>query len=189
MGRVPVTYVRHAMAVQVEGVHPTEWALDSKGKGEAEALARRLEVEPVIGALVSSDEPKAEQTAREIGAVWGAAVSLDPRLREAVRPWIGPGYRAVAHRYLRGELPDGWEPHADVEKRMAAAVDDAVERAGGDQVVVVAHGLCLALHLGHRLGPRFDRESFWSALAFPDAWVLDQDLLLHRPHRATAVDG
>ena len=35
------------------------------------------------------------------------------------------------------------------------------------------HGLALSIHLGDRLGADFDRESFWSRLAFPDAWALD----------------
>jgi hypothetical protein len=47
--------------------------------------------------------------------------------------------------------------------------------------VVVSHGLALSLHLGDRLGPDFDRESFWSSLAFPDAWALDEAGTLHRP--------
>jgi hypothetical protein len=58
-------------------------------------------------------------------------------------------------------------------------VDDARARAGGRPVVVVTHGLALSIHLGDVLGADFDRESFWSRLAFPDAWVLD-DGVLHR---------
>jgi broad specificity phosphatase PhoE len=106
-------------------------------------------------------------------------VQGDDRLREAVRPWIGTGYRAVAHRYLRGEQPEGWEPHDSVSVRVAAAVADAQRSAGGAPIIVVTHGLALAIHLGDRLGPDFDRESFWSRLAFPDAWALDDDVL-HR---------
>lgn len=184
MPPAPITYVRHAMAVQLEGVHPTAWHLDATGRDDAERLARRLEVPARIGALVTSDEPKALETAEAIASVWGAELTSDVRLREAVRPWIGPGYRAVAHRYLRGEEPGGWEPHGEVEVRVAEAVDEACAGAGEDPVVVVTHGLCLSLHLGDRLGEGFDRESFWSALAFPDAWILDHSGLLHRPVRS-----
>lgn len=187
MDVAPITYVRHAMAVQAEGVHPTDWHLDDLGRADAVRLAQRLEVAPAIGCLVSSTEPKALETAEAIGARWGTAAVPDERLREAVRPWIGPGYRAVAHRYLRGELPEGWEPHAQVEARVAAAVADARRRAGGGPVVVVSHGLALALHLGDRLGADFDRESFWSGLAFPDAWALDDAGTLHRPLAAGAI--
>lgn len=187
MAPAPITYVRHSMADQVDGVHPTEWHLGDSARADVERLAPRLEVEPVLGALVSSTEPKAWETAEVIGRHWSRDPVADDRLREAARPWIGPGYRAVAHRYLRGELPDGWEHHAAVADRMAAAVDEAKERAEGAPVVVVAHGLCLAVHLGAILGAAFDRASFWSAMAFPDAWTLDPDGLLHRPLSAPAL--
>lgn len=177
----PITYVRHSMAVPEQSVHPTGWHLDDRGRADAARLAERLEVAPTIGALVTSSEPKAVETAEAIGARWDAMVVVDDRLREAIRPWIGPGYRAVVHRYLRGELPDGWELHASVAARVAASVADATSAAAGRPVVVVSHGLALAVHLGERLGGAFDRESFWSGLAFPDAWALDLAGMLHRP--------
>lgn len=181
--RPPLVYVRHAMAVPAGGVHPTAWELDDAGRASARALAERLEVGDGVGAVLTSTEPKAVGTAEEIAEVWGAPVVADGRLREAVRPWIGPGYRAVAHRYLRGELPEGWEPHGDVAERVGAAVGEAAAGAGPGTLVVVSHGLSLALHLGARLGPEFDREGFWSSLAFPDAWRLDEQGFLHRCDR------
>lgn len=187
MDAAPITYVRHAMAVPEDGVHPTAWHLDAAGQADARRLAARLEVSPSIGALVSSPEPKARETAVVIGEHWGTAVVVDERLREAARPWIGPGYRAVVHRYLRGERPEGWEAHAEVAARVAAAVMAATELAAGGPVVVVSHGLALAVHLGDRLGERFDRESFWSGLAFPDAWALDDAGTLHRPLAAAGT--
>jgi broad specificity phosphatase PhoE len=167
------------MATLDDGMHPSEWHLDEAASAAAEVWAGRLEADDGIGALVSSTEPKALETAAAIARRWGSEVVEEPRLREAQRPWIGPGYRAVAHRYLRGELPDGWEPHAAVAERMAAAVADACARAGEGHPVVVSHGLALSVHLGDRLGRDFDRETFWSRLAFPDAWALDGDVL-HR---------
>lgn len=176
----PITYVRHAMPTAEDGVHPTQWHIDASTRAHARGWADRLEVGPGIGALVTSTEPKAEETAAAVAERWGVDARRDERLREARRPWIGPGYRAIAHRYLRGELPEGWEPHEDVARRLRAAVDDAVGDAGGRPVVVVSHGLALAIHLGDRLGDDFDRESFWSRLAFPDAWALSADDVLHR---------
>ena len=181
MASVPISYVRHAMAVLDESVHPTDWRLDGDGRAAAVALAATLEIGEGIGALVSSTEPKAMDTAAAISRCWSVEVRPDPRLREATRPWIGPGYRAMAHRYLRGESYDGWEPHAEVAARMAGAVDDAVADAHGRGVVVVTHGLALSLHLSHRLGDGFDPDAFWSCLAFPDAWALSASDLLHRP--------
>lgn len=181
MDASPITYVRHSMAVPQESVHPSAWHLDDRGRLEAGRLADRLEVVPGVGALVTSTEPKALETAEAIGARLSLPVTADERLREAVRPWIGPGYRAVVHRYLRGELPDGWESHVEVAARVAAAVADVSAVAAGQPIVVVSHGLALTVHLGERLGHGFDRESFWSGLAFPDAWALDEWGTLHRP--------
>lgn len=178
----PLTYVRHAMAVPTDGVHPTEWHLDDTGRTAARAGAGRLEVGSSIGRLVSSTEPKAMETAEAIAERWSTELIGDDRLREAARPWIGPGYRAIVHRYLRGEPQEGWEPHVEVAGRVGAAVADASAAARGAPVVVVSHGLALALHLGDRLGAEFDCESFWSGLAFPDAWALADDVL----HRSLA---
>ena len=176
----PITYVRHAMPAVEEGVDSTDWHLDAATKAHAETWADRLEVGDAIGVLVASTEPKALETAEAIAARWPAEVLPDDRLREARRPWIGTGYRAMAHRYLRGEQHEGWEAHDAVEQRMHVAVAEAISRSGDGSVVVVTHGLALSLHLGQRLGGDFDRESFWSRLAFPDAWVLDGDGVLHR---------
>lgn len=176
----PITYVRHAMPVVEEGVDSTEWHLDDATRTHTEAWADRLEVGDTIGVLVASTEPKAVETAEAIAVRWPAEIHTDDRVREVRRPWIGTGYRAMAHRYLRGEQHEGWEAHDAVEERMHLAVAEAISRSEGRSVVVVTHGLAMSLHLGQRLGGDFDRESFWSRLAFPDAWVLEGDGVLHR---------
>jgi broad specificity phosphatase PhoE len=147
-----VILVRHAMPEVVPGVAPHLWELGESGRAAARALAARLDG---VAHVVTSDEPKARQTAEEIAAVHAAQIVVDARLREATRPtaWDG-GYRDMARRYVAGEALDGWEPHAKVKARMAAA-------ASGD--VVVTHGLAMTLHLG--AGARF-----WEELWFPDAW-------------------
>jgi broad specificity phosphatase PhoE len=175
-----ITYVRHAMPVVEADVDSTAWHIDEATRAHAVAWADRLEAREGIGVLVSSSEPKAIETGAAIAERWPAEVEVDERLHETTRPWVGTGYRALAHRYLRGELHEGWEDHASVAARMAAAVADASARAGGGALVVVTHGLALSLHLGDRLGGDFDRESFWSRLAFPDAWALGDDGVLHR---------
>lgn len=185
MAVASITYVRHAMPAVEEGVESAGWHLDDATRAHTQAWAERLEVGEGIGALVASTEPKALETAVAIAERWASDVVGDDRLREAARPWIGTGYRAMAHRYLRGELPDGWEAHGAVAERMAAAVTDAQVAAGSTPVVIVGHGLALSIHLGDRLGGDFDRESFWSRLAFPDAWAL-VDGTLHRSLPAPA---
>jgi broad specificity phosphatase PhoE len=144
--------VRHAMPEIVRELPPHEWHLGTAGRAAARALAARL---PRDARVVSSDEPKARETAEEIVAARGGTLTTDERLREAVRPtaW-DQDYRAGARRYLAGEALAGWEPQAEVAARMSAA-------ARGD--VVVTHGLALTLLVGESV-------SFWEELRFPDAW-------------------
>jgi 2,3-bisphosphoglycerate-dependent phosphoglycerate mutase len=144
-----VILVRHAMPEVVPGVPPHEWELGDEGRAAARDLAARLEP----GRIVTSDEPKAVQTAEEIAR--GAQIVLDARLREVARPtaWR-PDYRDRARRYVGGEALEGWERHADVIARVTAA-------ARGD--IVVTHGLAMTLYLGESV-------EFWAELRFPDAW-------------------
>jgi len=150
-----VILVRHAMPEVVPGAPPTEWELGADGLAAARALAARLDGDQVV----SSDEPKARQTAAEIAV--GRDLRLDARLREAERPggW-DPDYRARAARYVGGEALAGWEPHAAVIARVGAA-------ARGD--IVVTHGLALTLWLAST-GLVGDATRFWEELRFPDAW-------------------
>ncbi len=118
-----VTYVRHAMA-DTTADQPTEWRLGRSGREAAADLALRLELRGPVARVVASSEPKAMESAQPIADRVGLEVAVDPRLREVTRTWVGPGYRAVAHRYLRGDVPAGWEPHAEVAERVQAVVDD-----------------------------------------------------------------
>ncbi len=179
--------VRHAMAVADPAVDPARWELGPAGRAAAADLALRARLGRVH-AIVSSPEPKARATADAVAAQVGVDVEVDDRLVEARRPWVGEGYRKLAHRYLAGADVDGWEPRAEVAARVEAAV--AERRAAGaadavGDIVVVGHGLGLSLHLGAVLPAGFDLYGFWCRLAFPDAWRLDREALtLERVPRA-----
>jgi broad specificity phosphatase PhoE len=143
-----VILVRHAMPEVVPGLPPAEWHLGDEGRAAARALARRI---GPVGEIVTSDEPKAVETAYLLGGT----IRRDRRLREVDRPPVwDDGYEHTARRYLEGAPIPGWEPRDAVVERMAAA-------ATAD--VVVTHGLAMTLYLGE--GVRF-----WEELRFPDAW-------------------
>ena len=147
--------IRHAMPERVQGVPSEHWRLGDEGRAAARDLAERLDPDLRI---VSSAEPKAIATAEELIAVRGGTIAVDERLGEVQRPprWDG-GYYERARRYVGGEAIDGWEPHAEVVDRFAAAARDAG--------VVVTHGLAMTLYLAPA-----DPVRFWDELAFPDAW-------------------
>jgi len=147
-----VILVRHAMPELIPEVPHHLWELGESGRAAARALAARL---PADARIVTSDEPKARQTAEEIVAVRGGTLTVDAGLREAARPatW-NQDYRDDARRYVGGEQLDGWEPHAAVIERFTVA-------ARGD--IVVTHGVAMTLYLGAGV-------DFWADLRFPDAW-------------------
>jgi broad specificity phosphatase PhoE len=184
-----VLFVRHAMPEQREGQAPSAWGLGPVGRAAAAELAGHLDRRPEVTAVVASDEAKAWETAEPIAARFGLAVERDERLGEVSRPWVGADYRAVAHRYVDGEELSGWEPHGQVADRMAAAVEDAQQRAaaaagpssGAARCVVVGHGLALTVFMASLLPAGFDAGGFWRRLAFPDAWMVDPtDLVVVR---------
>jgi broad specificity phosphatase PhoE len=143
-----VILVRHAMPEVDPEVPHHLWELGPEGRAAARALAKSVEG----GRVVTSDEPKALQTAEEIAR---GEIVVDAGWREVGRPtaW-DQDYRAKARRYLAGERLEGWEPREEAEARVRAA-------APGD--IVVTHGLAMTLYLGQ--GVRF-----WEELRFPDAW-------------------
>lgn len=168
--------MRHAMAIVDPTSPPSGWELGPAGRAAAADLARHADVGDVV-AMASSPEPKAWATAAALAEKVGLDVRADDRLVEARRPWVGDGYRILAHRYLSGEEPPGWEARTEVAARVGAAVDALRADAGPGEVVVVGHGLSLTLHLEAVFGPPFDAYAFWCRLAFPDAWRVDRDQL------------
>lgn len=166
---VDIVLVRHAMPVLIPEVRAEQWRLGPAGRAAARALGRTLE----RGVVVSSDEPKAAETAAEIAVLHGVEVVLDARLREVRRPYVWTDddiYRDRARAYLRGESVEGWERHAAVATRFAAAVADHASRAlaTGVPLVVVTHGLAMTLW-AWSIGAVTDRVAWWEPLGFPDA--------------------
>lgn len=177
-----VIFVRHAMPVVVPGVSSTLWRLGEAAKEDCVLLAHALPAN-LASPILSSGQPKTDETAAVIALRRGLEVSVDPRLRETDEPgWIDGDFRAVVAGYLRGDVPPGWEPHDSVVRRFAAAVDEArTALAPGLDLLVVTHGRAPSLYLAslasevadqHGRRP-FDLVPFWHGLTFPDAWRLD----------------
>jgi broad specificity phosphatase PhoE len=164
-----VVLVRHAMPETDRFRAADLWHLGAKGRAAARQLARALPAGPLV---LTSHEPKAVQTAEEISAVRSGEVVVHAGVREARRP---PGwderYRERARRYVGGQHYIGWEPQEAVVRRFDAAVHAGLDARGDAPLVIVDHGLALTLWL-QSVGAVADVESFWSGLAFPDAWTV-----------------
>jgi len=152
----------------------TEWNLDSRyqghsdiplnttGRRQAAALARRLAGEP-LAAIYSSDLCRARATAEAVAAPHGLPVHTDARLREiGFGQWEGLTRAEIEKRYAEAlalwyrdpanvRPPDG-ETVTEVAARLRAAVRDIAARHDGATVALVGHGgafqVCLCVLLG-----------------------------------------
>lgn len=135
--------------------------LDAIGQEQAGTVAPRIAARHP-DALVASDLLRARQTAEPLAALTGLPVTLDPRLREReFGEWQGLTMAEVtqrfpdAHARWRAGLPVGAcgvEEVDDLSKRVAAALQDAADRAPGGTVVVATHGGAAKYGLAALLG-------------------------------------
>ena len=135
-------------------MQPSETPLGPRGLAQARAVAQRLaESHPDAAAVVSSDLPRAAQTAEAIGAACGVPVAFEPLLQErnfgALR---GLAYDTLGFDPLvMEEAPDGGESGPAFRARVARAFEQIRalhERIEGD-LVVVSHGLVIGAMLAH----------------------------------------
>ncbi len=148
---------------------------------EGVAAARKLSsLVPHDIYVVASPEPKASATAL---LITGREPALDLRLAEVGRPsrWNSVHRRHI-RRYLSGHYVTGWEDQEDVVRRVGAALDDHLHRAGTQRLVVVGHAISAALWAAATLG--IDATRWWRSLHFPDAWEIDPHAL-----RADRIDA
>jgi probable phosphoglycerate mutase len=142
--------LRHAetdanVAGILQGHLPTD--LNAAGRVQAERLARRLQgYDPRIGRLVSSDLPRALQTAGPISAALGLPVEIDRAWRERSYGRL-EGVDAVQRDALRRTGDDealGAEPVVVLEQRLAGALrgitDGFATLDRSRAIAIVTHG-------------------------------------------------
>lgn len=168
-------FVRHSAPMIDPEIPSCDWVLSTEGRAAAAALAGRL-AGRTIGTVVSSDEPKARQTAEEIASALQLSVELDPGLREHHRASIGylprPEFEAgISRFFLQPEMLGFGEETADqVFSRFSVAVERSLERSDAD-VVLVTHGTALTLYLARKTG--ISPLPFWRSLTMPMAMELE----------------
>ena len=120
--------------------------LSANGQAQAEALARHLRGAG-LAAILSSDLPRALQTAQAIARACGLPVATTPLLHERNfgdlrgRPYDSLGFDPLASP----DAPPGGESQADFAARCAAAWAWLLDRqaAAGGALAVVTHGLVI----------------------------------------------
>lgn len=143
--------IKHAAPRIEPGMPPDVWELSDEGREKAKVLAERLR-EFGIGAIVTSEEPKAAETGRIVAGALGIEAATAPDLHEHDRsnvPHMRSGefishvelfFRKPAERVLGLELAD------EALARFRSAVQKAVDaHAGIETLGIVAHGTVIAL--------------------------------------------
>lgn len=125
-------------------VQPADTPLSARGEAQAAALAHRLATVGLAG-ILSSDLPRARQTAEHLARATGLTVHTTALLQErnfgALR---GRPYDALGVDPLRmDEAPPEGESRVQFERRVAEAFDQALrlQAALGGPLAVVTHGL------------------------------------------------
>lgn len=132
--------------------------LNANGLAQAEQVASHLRGTRV-DAIYASDLVRAHNTAAVIGQVLKVAVHTDVRLREINQGvWEGMILSDIKSQYSElfekrrkdplSVAPPGGETVGAVQERMLSAVTDIVQEHPAGRVVVVSHGLFLALIKG-----------------------------------------
>jgi broad specificity phosphatase PhoE len=145
-----------------QGQAPYAPGLNETGRAQALAAHRQL-IHVPFAAVYSSDLLRARQTAELIAVPRGLRVHIDTRLREMnLGVWEGMPSGEIRARFPR-ELEQrerdpyhtrspGGESPGDVAARVLAAVEAISARHNDDPVLIVSHGLSLALILCRALG-------------------------------------
>lgn len=127
-------------------LQPADTPLSARGLVQAQALAQRLQTAGLRG-IVSSDMPRALQTAQVLAVATGLPVTTTPLLHERNfgdlrgRPYDGLGFDPLTSL----DAPPGGESQAQFEARCAQAWAAvlAQQAALGGPLAVVCHGLVL----------------------------------------------
>jgi len=159
-------------------LQPADTPLSERGLAQARALAQRLRRRGGVGAILSSDLPRAWRTAAAIGDALGLPVEASARLRERnFGDLRGRAYDALGFDPLSmQEAPPGGESASAFDARVQQAFDEMLRRRArsAQDLVVVTHGLLIrrllagplrqdaalltALHLGNTALSIFDAD-------------------------------
>ena len=154
----------------------TDWNLTGRWQGQAsdapglnetghkQALVASKKMEGVeISAIYSSDLLRARQTAETIAVPLRLPVRLEPRLREInLGVWEGMPSEDIEAQYpqeladrardpFNTPAPNGESP-SEVAERVLKAVNEIADRHHDESVLIVAHGISLAVIICHTEG-------------------------------------
>ena len=149
-----------------QGQSPDAPPLNEAGRAQALAILDQAQ-DLDFSAIYSSDLPRAQQTAELVAGPLSLPLTLEPSLREMdLGVWEGMLYEDIRSRFpgeyaLRSHdpmytrAPCGESP-MDVAERVIPVMDEIAARHPGESVLIVSHGISLAILACHARGIPLD---------------------------------
>jgi broad specificity phosphatase PhoE len=167
--------VKHSEPVLVPGVAPNRWVLSERGRFGSVLLGERL-ARYGSQAIVSSEEPKAVETAEIVAEYLGVGCSVHPGLHEHNRTGI-PFLSNEEFQQAAGDLfenPDelvwGNETAEQARSRFESAVRRVLDEREEEVVTIVAHGTVISLFVARYND--VEPYELWQRLGLPSFCVL-----------------
>ena len=162
--------IKHAAPLVDPAKSSDLWKLSEAGREQCQALGERLESEQLQW-IVSSEEPKARETAEILSRKFGKPVSSAVNLREHDRRNVphmrSRDFISMVELFFRkpGERVLGSESANEALERFTRAVDEVIASHAEGNIGIVAHGTVIALYLAaHSKRNGFD---LWRAMGLP----------------------
>jgi broad specificity phosphatase PhoE len=167
--------IKHAAPLVDPAKSSDLWKLSDAGRFQCQALGERLESERLQW-IVSSEEPKARETAEILSRKFGRPISSAVNLREHDRRNVphmrSRDFISMMELFFRkpNERVLGSESANEALERFSRAVDEVVASHTEGNVGIVAHGTVIALYLAaHSKRNGFE---LWRAMGLPSYAVL-----------------
>ncbi len=162
--------IKHAKPLIQEDVPSRNWGLSEEGRIAAARLAEQLkEFDPSI--VLSSEEPKAAQTAQILCDVLGKELKTEASLaehdRENVPMMASREFISLMALFFKQStrLVLGRETAAQATRRIVSTVDDQLLANPEGNIAMITHGTVLALLLADRA--HVDGFQTWRRMALP----------------------
>jgi|SRR5688500_14601635 len=170
--------IKHAAPDIVPEVSSEQWRLSQRGRESCAALAEKLR-EHQPAAIISSEEPKAKETAELVAQHLDVAWRTFPGLHEHDRRGV-PHMRSgefISHVELmlrkRDQRVLGHESADEALARFRGALRDVLSQHPDETIAVVSHGTVIAMYVADHSE---DHTAFalWRQLGLPSLVVMSR---------------